>query len=414
MTLVIPELGNLNHFKSLSRIMEAKLVAAILSGNLEPSAFQPHSGKGFLSHMQILDDLGMLWSHYCDERWWALTIEQDATMIVVSSFFVYIRATSYPLLCAHLVLFLFHIYMTWCPCYINNLLTWNTAVSVPSSHSTDETIVAESDLENDTATSDHVSAATKVENADKQEHGWQRGTSVRTEFVSTKVVHSGIINLSQDDEPGTGNYEKSDVIYSQSLIVRQVVAPDSMGCAPDHKVVNFKCFRKVLGIGHCECFYMGISLIDIHSILHYFLNLVLSIVLQRETVSGNTFRNLIPFSNEPYQWDPDTCSSFLSSLISLDPDHHRFRRPASWTVTTRTSLSSWGRRRSRDKGRPLLRTCSIPRRYSLPTPVPTVTPLSLWLIFLLILWTHLRRGSVGQPPLSILSSLADELEGRTN
>ncbi|CAA6655737.1 unnamed protein product [Spirodela intermedia] len=190
MVLVIPEgsaneLGFLNHFTSLPRITEAKLVAAILSGNLEPSAFEEHS------------------------------------------------------------------------------------FSVPSSHSTDETIVAESDLENDTATSDHVSAATKVENANKREdggmQGWQRDTSVRAEFTSTKVGDSRIINLSKDDEPEPGNYEKSDVIYSQSLIVRDVVAPDYVGCAPEQKVINFKCFRK------------------------------------RETVSGNTFRNLIPFSNEPYQ-----------------------------------------------------------------------------------------------------------------
>ncbi|XP_078448561.1 nijmegen breakage syndrome 1 isoform X2 [Wolffia australiana] len=134
--------------------------------------------------------------------------------------------------------------------------------SLPSSESTDETIIPESDLENDTATTSRLSGPLKVDKETEHEesmtHAKDLDTSTKAHFRSSKV------GLSRSDVPEIENYGKSEVIYSQSLIVRDTT-PDVTFCSSKQKAVNFKQFRK------------------------------------REVVSGNTYKNLIPYSNEPYQ-----------------------------------------------------------------------------------------------------------------
>ncbi|KAF8398694.1 hypothetical protein HHK36_014551 [Tetracentron sinense] len=97
-----------------------------------------------------------------------------------------------------------------------------SSVLVASSCSTDETIVADSDVEVDTAT--------------------------------YKI-----------DESETSELQNSVIIYSQDLIVRDTNVPASVHSTINSGVVNFKCFRK------------------------------------RETRSGNSFNDLVPFSKYPYK-----------------------------------------------------------------------------------------------------------------
>uniref|UniRef100_A0A1D1YAH2 Nibrin n=2 Tax=Anthurium amnicola TaxID=1678845 RepID=A0A1D1YAH2_9ARAE len=152
------------------------------------------------------------------------------------------------------------------------------SIHVSSSHSTDETIVAESDMEDDTAASNRFSFA-KVESAiklkDKNDFekfedkevtdGSQTYLSQKTELTSSKVEDGIIINRRiKDEESETASHGSSDVMYSQALIVRDIVMPASVRSASEKKFVNFKQFRK------------------------------------REVVSGNSFKNLVPFSKEPY------------------------------------------------------------------------------------------------------------------
>lgn len=252
--LVIPEeaRNEFNHHKqltSLSRVSDVKLVAAILSGRLEPSNIEPAS-------------------------------------IVVSS-----------------------------------------------SHSTDDTIVADSDVEIDTAASDHVDNSSKLEDVMKhecegedfvgppyeksaREHEIQdvvrfpdkyssrahevedvirspdkisatenKGTdenAVNYDISKDKTGISssrgaGTILLKKKDKIDasvTDEFRNSDVIYNPDLIVRNITAPVQLN-SNSKNVVNFKNFRK------------------------------------KDIVSGNSFRDLIPFSKDYYKEGDDRTTDYM-------------------------------------------------------------------------------------------------------
>lgn len=129
---------------------------------------------------------------------------------------------------------------------------YSTAVVVSSSHSTDETIVADSDVEMDTATSDHIASAVGSEAAIKYEEreellkNHDDGTSEKMRISSFNVEEGGTIERKhKDNESITSENQNSDIIYSQDLIVRNTVS-SSLTYSPKKKIVNFKCFRKVL------------------------------------------------------------------------------------------------------------------------------------------------------------------------
>lgn len=146
------------------------------------------------------------------------------------------------------------------------------SVVLSLSHSTDETIVADSDVEMDTAASNFVTAAARSEAAVKSE---EEETLVKThddvtpekmKTCGSKVEEGGIIQRrDKANESLTSENQNSDVIYSQDLIVRDVAKSSLVRSTSKNKLTNFKCFRK------------------------------------RDTPSGNSFGNLIPFSKNPYK-----------------------------------------------------------------------------------------------------------------
>ncbi|XP_078162236.1 nijmegen breakage syndrome 1 [Carex rostrata] len=147
---------------------------------------------------------------------------------------------------------------------------------VTSSHSTDETIVAESDLEIDTATSvqpnEMKSKATEDPgNFDLRE---QTADAVAPIVVLDKTINEelkpkedgvrAMEGINKGDKSVVDRDEHSDIIFSQDLIVtrnNQMLPP----AANNPTVVNFKRFRK------------------------------------REIVSGNSYHDLIPFAQDPYK-----------------------------------------------------------------------------------------------------------------
>ncbi|URE07232.1 FHA [Musa troglodytarum] len=157
---------------------------------------------------------------------------------------------------------------------------------VSSSHSTDETIVAASDVEMDTATSDHADATAKPQLAINSEYedvvkrrledgkGARRCENRENDIGSSAIASYGKVSDSRNEDVGlitrtekgdesVDRHENSDIIYSQDLIVRNISTTYSQRSTTD-EVFNFKCFRKA------------------------------------ETVSGNSFKDLIPFSKDPY------------------------------------------------------------------------------------------------------------------
>ncbi|KAF3444240.1 hypothetical protein FNV43_RR13930 [Rhamnella rubrinervis] len=141
-------------------------------------------------------------------------------------------------------------------------------VLVSSSCSTDDTIVADSEeQEVETATSVHkitaVSSEEPIETVAKIEKKKdQTTTNYFTSFRPTTA--GGGIPAIRDrvDEPESGN---SDIIYTQDLFVRDINMPSTTTSTINFEVLNFKRFRK------------------------------------KNTQSGNSFNNLIPYSKYPYR-----------------------------------------------------------------------------------------------------------------
>ncbi|GAV61712.1 FHA domain-containing protein [Cephalotus follicularis] len=142
-------------------------------------------------------------------------------------------------------------------------------VVVPSSCSTDETVVADSDAEQETATSRHAPAPVCNEESSKCD----RKVNESVDHVANIPEGRHVTRLGDDnrcitarrdkfDESETGNI---DIIYSQDLMVRHLNIPANISSAAKNEVLNFKRFRKT------------------------------------NTQSGNSFNNLIPFSKYPYK-----------------------------------------------------------------------------------------------------------------
>ncbi|PKA48083.1 hypothetical protein AXF42_Ash015846 [Apostasia shenzhenica] len=172
--------------------------------------------------------------------------------------------------------------------HLDSSVVMMPSILISSSHSTDETIVADSDVEIDTAASTH--SVNNVESEIPQEicgrgnnhekHGGEEDITKNTDAseivncsisldknnvsFTAKDVSSIINKLNKDGDSFSDRHENSDIIYSQELVVRNTTLPTAMRSGRE-SCVNFKCFRK------------------------------------SETVSGNSFRNLIPFSKDPYK-----------------------------------------------------------------------------------------------------------------
>lgn len=174
------------------------------------------------------------------------------------------------------------------------------SVIVSSSCSTDDTIVADSDVEIDTAASDHVAFDSKSHDAFKHEYEDMEAQMVegkedfRSDQDSIKArdlpfTSSVMFKISKPEEDVgslkkmekgydslADRHENSDIIFSQCLIARNITISHTDQCTKI-KHVNFKCFRK------------------------------------RETASGNSFKDLIPFSKDPY--NESDCGSNGSANI---------------------------------------------------------------------------------------------------
>ncbi|XP_058748017.1 nibrin homolog [Vicia villosa] len=178
-------------------------------------------------------------------------------------------------------------------------------VLISSSCSTDETIVADSDTEVETATSPVASEAlcggnnVKYVKTEELDHDDDSSTSFKRkdermeptlDDISTslhEIKHAktdisldtsiqsdthatsfkdgtGGIKVKKDkvDDYGSGN---SDIVYSQNLVVRDIHKLTNRSSAPNSGVPNFKRFRKP------------------------------------QTQSGNSFNNLVPFAKYPYK-----------------------------------------------------------------------------------------------------------------
>jgi nijmegen breakage syndrome protein 1 len=231
------------------------------------------------------------------------------------------------------------------------------AVIITSSETTDETIVADSDVEMDTAISDHTVSASKhqhniqhisVEKAEGKvisstkaadlgetevninirtdlekdqisesmeedvqviektaipefnagdEDVQVINTVLRDENVETSrenTSHAVFVNKALKDESlETSREETCHVIFSQNLIVKRNIRP-ARAVSTKSGGINFKRFKKVCSICriHVVLLTQTVECQHINSCPSTF---------QRETVSGNSFRALIPFAREPYR-----------------------------------------------------------------------------------------------------------------
>ncbi|KAF0930205.1 hypothetical protein E2562_030852 [Oryza meyeriana var. granulata] len=192
------------------------------------------------------------------------------------------------------------------------------AYIVASSNSTDETIVVDSDVEIDTATSDHTIAASKSQHQIEHISGDKKEVVVLSEEDAVNLMETkASIDLHNDlekdeiakpmeenvkiverttmrgikvededvcvitkvpkDETLNSRDETCHVIYSHDLVVKSIL---QSACAESMETsgINFKRFRK------------------------------------RGTVSGNSFKDLIPYSREPYResdYNQGTVTDFM-------------------------------------------------------------------------------------------------------
>ncbi|GAB4836155.1 Mre11 complex subunit Nbs1 [Ancistrocladus abbreviatus] len=193
--------------------------------------------------------------------------------------------------------------------YLDPSVFISPSIVVSSSFSTDETIVADSDAETESATSDQPAGgiAEKEAPSKDEKSGDHSAPSIERNqmtnfigcYISTVIPEekdkvpaeldrkgegSGddvalssrrddqktnfvehndrtVIRVKNDDGPESGN---SDILYSQNLIVRDVSLSVSTDSATDSQVINFKRFSKTA------------------------------------IRSGNSFNNLVPFAKHPY------------------------------------------------------------------------------------------------------------------
>ncbi|XVF20449.1 hypothetical protein REPUB_Repub12eG0001300 [Reevesia pubescens] len=156
-----------------------------------------------------------------------------------------------------------------------------SSVLVSSSCSTDETVVADSDEENEVATPVNKNAATHKEGAriyvNGAEISMEAPNNVSKAEVSTyhdaTRLEDGQVTFKDDNycltarsnKVDESEYGSSNIVYSQVLIVRDVNITSTSTFITDNGVINYKRFRKA------------------------------------SIQSGNSFNNLVPFSKYPYK-----------------------------------------------------------------------------------------------------------------
>ncbi|OMO99219.1 hypothetical protein COLO4_13435 [Corchorus olitorius] len=169
-----------------------------------------------------------------------------------------------------------------------------SSVVVSSSCSTDETVVADSDDEHESATPANANGSTHKEGAqtyaNKAEMSLEAPNHVNkaegstyndaTRFQDSQVTlrdDNGCLTARRNkaEESENGN---SDIIYSEALIIRDVHIPSTINMIADNRVINYKRFRKA------------------------------------SIQSGNSFNNLVPFSKYPYK-DHDLGSEDLAECV---------------------------------------------------------------------------------------------------
>ncbi|XP_041007224.1 nijmegen breakage syndrome 1 protein isoform X2 [Juglans microcarpa x Juglans regia] len=132
-----------------------------------------------------------------------------------------------------------------------------------------ETVVADSDVEEETTTSIHANATVCDDEAikfvSKAETSMDHAAAKSVDaHVMSCIDGSYGMTVERDkvDEPECGN---ADIIYSQDLVVQYMDLPSRANTTANNGVLNFKHFRKT------------------------------------NTQSGNSFNNLIPFSKYPFK-----------------------------------------------------------------------------------------------------------------
>ncbi|KAG8088758.1 hypothetical protein GUJ93_ZPchr0010g7473 [Zizania palustris] len=172
------------------------------------------------------------------------------------------------------------------------------AYIVASSNSTDETIVVDSDVEIDTATSDHIIVSSKSQHHIDHISDDKKDTIVTSNKYAANLMKTmanihlcndleknekakredvGVITKVPKKETLDNRDETCHVIYRQDLVVKSAL--QSVHAMPiEISGSNFKRFRK------------------------------------RETMSGNSFKDLIPYSREPYResdYERGTVTDFM-------------------------------------------------------------------------------------------------------
>lgn len=174
----------------------------------------------------------------------------------------------------------------------------SACILVSSSCSTDETVVADSDLEGEMATSiqenvivctdEAIKVVSKAETSMVSEEAVKFVSETETVMdhaaikskdicgTSYRDVSCGItVKIDKVDESECGN---SDILFSQDLVVRDTDIPSRFSTTTNNGVLNFKRFRKT------------------------------------NTQSGNSFNNLIPFSKHPYKDSDDGNEEMVESV----------------------------------------------------------------------------------------------------
>ncbi|TXG69821.1 hypothetical protein EZV62_004756 [Acer yangbiense] len=142
------------------------------------------------------------------------------------------------------------------------------SVIISSSCSTDETVVADSDVEAETASSVHATAAVLNEESlkcpKKEEISINLAANKSEDTSATSFRDKGNTMTTRRDKNDESEHN-SDIIFSQDLVIRSYNLPATISSTANNGLLNFKRFRKT------------------------------------NTQSGNSFSSLIPFSKFPYK-----------------------------------------------------------------------------------------------------------------
>ncbi|KAH9625604.1 hypothetical protein KSS87_017079 [Heliosperma pusillum] len=176
--------------------------------------------------------------------------------------------------------------------HLDSSIIISPSILISSSCSTGETIVAESDVETETETETATSKHPIITHVEPVNACEQQQKSENMEIVDVKpnrIPIKGKIEIQEHShfvEPNKAHVRAKvenldsvnvDILYSQNLIVRDVIPPSATSLASQDGIINFKRFRKT------------------------------------NTQSGNSFSNLIPFAKNPYN-DSDYDKEFSEHM----------------------------------------------------------------------------------------------------